>query len=151
MSDSTTPSTIPQEPRTAATAGVEARLVGIKKASQKRTRDAERKADAAIRDLLKHGADINFSSVARVGGVTTAFLHRHPELSARIRDLGAQQRTVTEQRHLDTAVGEGAVVGALRKRLRDQEAAHAAEKKELHARIKELENQVSTLYGKIGP
>lgn len=144
------PSQYPQEPHDAAPGGADARLAGIKKASQKRTRDAERKADAAIRDLLKHGADINFSSVARVGGVSTAFLHRHPELRARIHELGQQQRTVTEERHLNKAVGEGAVVAALRKRLRAQESAHDAEKKMLRARIKELEGQVAVLYGRMG-
>lgn len=33
--------------------------------------------------------------------------------------------------------------------LRDQEEAHNVEKKELRARIKELETQVAALYGKI--
>lgn len=124
------------------------RTRGLQRAAHQRTLDAEKRADAAIRDLRKRGATINFSSVARVGNVTTAFLHRHPDLAPRIRELSAAQKRSIEE-EASPRQGESAVVAALRRKLRDQETAHAAEVKQLHDRVRELESQVAALYGRI--
>lgn len=123
------------------------RTAGPQRATQARTQRAEKAADAAIRDLLKRGATINFTAVARVAGVSAAFLHRHSDLAPRIRDLSRAQTERLRDTHADTAVGESAVIVALRRRAKDQETAHAAQVKELRGRIKELEAQVAALYG----
>lgn len=126
----------------------QARTAGLKRSAQARTLKAEHAVGAAIRDLLKTGAPINFTSVARVAGVSKAFLHRHPELSERIRQLGSSQiETLRDQRA--PATGEASVIAALRRKLKDQETAHVMQVRELRERIKELEAQVAALYGKM--
>lgn len=125
------------------------RTAGLQRAAQARTVRAEKAADAAIRDLVKRGGTINFTAVARVAGVTPAFLHRHPELSARIRELGRAQADAVRDLEVASTTGESAVIGALRRKLKDQEAAHAAQVRELRAKIREMEHQVAELYGRL--
>lgn len=139
----------PAQPETREPARPGARTAGLQRSAQARTQRAEKAADAATRDLLKNGASINFTAVARVAGVTPAFLHRHPDLSARIRELSQRQRGALHEQHVTTATGESAVIAALRRKLHDQEAAHAAQVKELRGRIKELEAQIAALYGRL--
>ena len=110
---------------------------------------AEKAADAAIRDLTKRGATINFTAVARVAGVTPAFLHRHPDLAPRIRELSRAQTDAPRGMYAREEIGESAVIAALRRKLRDQETVHAAQVKELRGRIKGLEAQVAVLYGRL--
>lgn len=126
------------------------RTAGLQRSAQARTQRAEKAANDAIRDLVKRGATINFTAVARVAGVTPAFLHRHPDLSARIRELSDRQRSAVYDQHVTTATGESAVIAVLRRKLHDQETAHAAQVKELRGRIAELERQVAALYGRLG-
>ena len=137
-------------PQPASSGGPDARTRGLKHHAHQRTIQAEKAANAAIRDLLKTGASINFTSVARVAGVSTRFLHNHPTLSTRIRDLAAQQRGAVQEAHAASATGESAVIAALRRKLHEQETAHATEVKQLRGRIKELEQQVAALYGRFG-
>lgn len=137
------------DPPPPANGRLDAQTRGLKNHAHARTQDAERRASQAIRDLLKTGAAINFTSVARVGNISTGFLHRHAELSARIRDLGAQQKGAVEESQALTASGEAAVIAALRRKLRDIETAHEAEVKQLRGRIRELEQQIAALYGRM--
>ena len=131
------------------TPGSAARTAGLQRAAQARTRRAEKAADAAIRDLMKRGATINFTAVARVARVTPAFLHRHPDLAPRIRELSRAQTDAPRGMYAREEIGESAVIAALRRKLRDQETVHAAQVKELRGRIKGLEAQVAVLYGRL--
>lgn len=128
----------------------EARTAGLQRAAQARTARAESAANAAIHDLIKRGATINFAAVARVAGVTPAFLHRHPELSSRIRGLSRQQAEVLHAQHDAGPSGEAAVIVALRRRLKEQDVARATQVSQLRAQIKALEQQVAALYGRMG-
>ncbi|QNK51673.1 transposase [Dermacoccus sp. PAMC28757] len=125
------------------------RTLGLQRAARARTERAEKAADAAIRDLFKRGATINFTAVARVAGVTPAFLHRHRELSTRIRDLSRAQKETTREQCVN-ATGESAVIVALRRKIAEQQSAHDAEARQLRERVRELEHQIAALYGRLG-
>lgn len=129
--------------------GSGARIAGLQRAAQARTQRAEKAADAAIRDLMKRGTTINFTSVARVAGVTPAFLHRHPDLSARIRELSRAQTDGARDKYARGAMGESAVIVALRRKLDYEQTRHRNAEKELRDRIAELEAQVAILYGRL--
>lgn len=138
-----TPSSIGEAPDT------DGRTAGLRRAANARTANAEKAADAAIRDLLKRGATINFAAVARVAGVSRAFLHRHPELSARIHELNATQNEALHEERAAAGGGESAVLVALRRKLKDEQERHTRVEKELRSRIRELEQQVAALYGQL--
>lgn len=127
-----------------------ARTAGLRRAANTRTANAEKAADAAIRDLLKRGATINFAAVARVAGVSRAFLHRHPELSDRIHALNVTQSEALSEERTAAAIGESAIVAALRRKLHEEQTRHREAEKDLRARVRELEQQVAALYGELG-
>lgn len=126
------------------------RTDALRRAGQDRTARAVKAAERGIRALLKDGGQISFRSVARASGVSTKFLHQHPDLSARIRTLRDQQRGTVEATHEATVTGESAVIAALRRQLRDGEERHRAETASLRARIKQQDAQIATLYGRLG-
>ncbi len=68
------------------------RAEALRQAGKKRTQTSVEKAEKAIRQLIKDGGAINFSSVARNAGVSTKFLHQNEELAERIHTLNAQQK-----------------------------------------------------------
>ena len=53
---------------------------------------ATKRAEAALRKLIKSGEEINFRAVAAAAGVSVDFLYRHPELRARIEHLRSRQQ-----------------------------------------------------------
>lgn len=134
------PDSPPADPRTAA----------LRTAAADRTARAVTQAEKGIRALIKDGGQISFASVARASGVSRKFLHGHPDLSARINTLRAQQTGHAEATHKAATSGESAVIAALRRQLREQADRHRAEITALRSRVKEQDRQIATLYGKLG-
>ena len=93
-------------------------------------------SSSEVRELLKRGAPINFTAVARVAGVTSAFLHRHSELSPRIHHLRETQREGTAPPDVNARAAESAVIAALRCKLKEEEATLAHSVQELRRRIR---------------
>lgn len=106
--------------------------------------------EKGLRVLIKDGGQISFASVARASGVSTKFLHQHPDLSSRIRQLRTQQMGGAENAHEATTAGESAVIAALRRQLREQKERHRAEAKDLRVRLAAQERQIAILYGQLG-
>lgn len=133
-----------------AAAGARRRAEALREAARGRTARAEQAVEKGIRALIKDGGQISFAAVARASGVSTKFLHQHPDLSSRIKALRAQQGGLAEARHGESASGESAVIAALRRQLREQQERHRAETKDLRTRLAEQERQIAALYGRLG-
>lgn len=129
--------------------GAQRQVQALRDAAQRRTDKAVKAAEHGIRVLIKDGGQISFAAVARAGGVSTKFLHGHQELAQRIRILAGQQHGVTEDAHEHEATGESAVIAALRRRLRDQQARHKQEVASLRERVREQDRQIQALYGQL--
>lgn len=132
----TAPDTSPEEKRADA----------LRKAGKKRTQEAITRTEKAIRQLIKDGGAINFSSVARNAGVSTKFLHQNQELAERIRTLADQQkgkppRRLTEAR--DT--GDSPIIAVLKKELENEKQ----RTKQLRNQIEELEDANQKLLGRL--
>lgn len=127
----------------------QARDDALRRAARERTERATAAAEAGIRALIKDGGQISFQAVSRAAGVSTKFLHQHPDLSTRIRDLRQRQRGAMEASHETAAEGESAVIAALRRQLREQEHRRRTETTALRDRVKELERQVAVLHGRL--
>ena len=127
------------------------RAKALQEAGKKRTEVAVEKAERAIRQLIKDGGAISFTSVARVGGVSAKFLHNNTELSERIRFLAQQQtnKIPSAPTLSNTANGESSIIAALRTELRREKEAHREQTAQLNERIKELEMQVQVFYGRL--
>ena len=114
----------------------------LRQAAQAKHTAATKRADAALRTLIKTGAQINFRTVATVAGVSVDFLYRHPELRARIEHLRSRQQqasphaVVPPPQH-DQDNDRGVLV-ALTARLR-----------EARGEIAELKAQLATAHGEL--
>jgi hypothetical protein len=64
----------------------------LRQAAQAKHTAATKRAEVALRTLIKTGAQINFRTVATAAGVSVDFLYRHPELRARIEHLRSRQQ-----------------------------------------------------------
>lgn len=130
--------------------GAQRRAEALREAARGRTVRAEQAVEKGLRVLIKDGGQISFASVARASGVSTKFLHQHPDLSSRIRQLRTQQMGGAENAHEATTAGESAVIAALRRQLREQKERHRAEAKDLRVRLAAQERQIAILYGQLG-
>lgn len=130
--------------------GAQRRAEALREAARGRSTRAERAAERGVRALIKDGGQISFAAVARASGVSTKFLHQHPDLSSRIKQLRNQQAGHAETRHDESATGESAIIAALRRQLREQQERHRSEAKNLRRRLAEQERQIAALYGRLG-
>ncbi|KAA9393017.1 hypothetical protein FCK90_14405 [Kocuria coralli] len=131
------------------TSGAEQRAQALRAAAKRRTENAEKAAEHGIRVLIKDGGQITFAAVARASGVSTKFLHQHPDLSQQINQLRTQQTQAAEATWEIHATGESAIIAALRNQLRTQQERHRQETRELRARLSEKETQLAILYGRL--
>ena len=120
--------------------GAERRAEALREAAQAKHQAATKRADAALRNLIKSDEQINFRAVATAGAVSVDFLYRHPQLRQRIEHLRAQHNSVpapaaaTPQPNPD----DRGVVVALTARLRDARREVAELKAQLAAAHGEL-------------
>ena len=125
------------------------REAALRRAGARRSAEAQTAAERGIRALLKDGGQVSFAAVARASGVSKSFLHAHPTLSERIRDLGQQQRGAPRAVHEQATTGEASVIAALRRHIADLEERHKTEVKELRRRLREQDHQIALLYGRL--
>jgi hypothetical protein len=114
----------------------------LRAAAQAKHTTATKRAEGALRTLIKTGAQINFRTVANTAGVSVDFLYRHPQLRARIEHLRSRQQqppppaaVPAPQRDQDNDRG---VLVALTARLR-----------EARGEIAELKTQLAAAHGEL--
>lgn len=137
------------EPTQTRTGNENARDEALRQAGRNRTATAIAKTEKGIRQLIKDGGTISFSSVARTAGVSTKFLHQNEDLATRIRHLAAQQKGAPKRHPETQPTGESAIIAALRRQLHDQEQRHRNQIRDLKKQINELEQQNQVLYGEL--
>ena len=118
----------------------ERRAEVLRQAAQSKRETATRRAEAALRKLIKSDDEINFRAVATAAGVSVDFLYRHPELRARIEHLRARQQRPPSSSKATPEPGqdERSVVVALTARLR-----------EARGEIVELKAQLAAAHGEL--
>ena len=117
----------------------------LAEAAANRTRDAQQRVHATIRQLDADGATVTFAAVAEHARVSRAFLYAHAELRAEIEtlrsiDTAAPARLPVRQRASDTSL-RARLRAALdeNQRQRDELAALREELALAHGRVRELE------------
>lgn len=118
----------------------ERRAQVLREAAQAKRAAATKRAEAALRKLIKSGDEINFRAVAGAAGVSVDFLYRHPELRARIEHLRSRQDRSPSPAALtpEPARDDQAVVIALTARLR-----------EARGEVSELKAQLAAAHGEL--
>jgi len=118
--------------------GAERRAEVLRQAAQAKRLAATKRAEAALRKLLKDDAEINFRAVANSAGVSVDFLYRHPELRPRIEQLRSRQRRAPHVLTPERSGEERNVVLTLTARLRESQGEVAELKAQLAAAHGEL-------------
>ncbi|MEU2990765.1 DUF6262 family protein [Streptomyces griseoincarnatus] len=97
----------------------------LREATRARTQETEKRARTALAELVKTGAPVSFTAVARQAGVSTDFLYRCLELRTQIERHRAKSGTAPAapaDRSDDSSTS--AAVRALSARLTRQQEAH---------------------------
>ena len=115
----------------------ERRAEVLRQAAQTKHAAATKRAEVALRTLIKTGAPINFRAVATAAGVSVDFLYRHPELRQRIEHLRARQTSAPAPAPQPSPDDRGVVV-ALTARLR-----------EARSEVAELKAQLAAAHGEL--
>jgi small-conductance mechanosensitive channel len=113
---------------------------GLRQNAQRKRQESFDKVDRGIKEMIRTKQKINFKTVAAVCGVSKAFLYKESEIKGRIEHLRQQSTEAAciapEQRPSESS--KDALIKTLRERL-----------KVLSEKVKELEHQNATVYGKI--
>jgi hypothetical protein len=117
----------------------ERRAQVLRQAAHANREVATKRAEAALRKLIKGGEQINFRAVATAAGVSIDFLYRHPELRARIEHLRSRQDDARSPAAIpQPGQDDRSVVVALSARLR-----------EARGEVSELKAQLAAAHGEL--
>ena len=114
-------------------------------AAARRTLDAEQRVRAALRELDREDATINFATVAQRARVSRAFLYEHADLRSEIESLRVAQAGAPARLPIRRRASETSLRTRLRAALEDNQRQReelAALRDELaiaHGRVRELE------------
>lgn len=106
----------------------------------------QQRAEAAIRRLVKRRAPISVAAVAAEAGVSSGYLHRHPELGPRIRQL-RDARPANEIRAV--AAASPTITDTLREHIRRLEADHQRQIGALRAENASLRADLESTLGEL--
>ena len=110
----------------------------LREAAQAKRAAATKRAEVALRRLIKAGDQINFRAVATAAGVSVDFLYRHPELRSRIEHLRSQQKSTPAPDHPPPRENDRGVVVGLTARLR-----------QARGEVSELKAQLAAAHGEL--
>ena len=114
---------------------------GLAAYAKQRAEQKLQKVDHAITTLIRENKPVNFNTVARVAGVTKAYLYNHSQLRERIETLRTTQANhSTSQRTASTRTNESRDVLLVAKDRRI---------KELEAENRKLKEDLKGAYGKL--
>lgn len=119
---------------------IQRNVEGLRQNAQKKRQESLDKVDKGIQEMIRTKQKVNFNTVAAACGVSKAFLYKEEKIKVRVEHLRQQSsqstRVAPEQRPSETS--KDALIKTLRER-----------NKALSERVKELEHQNATVYGKI--
>ncbi len=120
----------------------ERNIDGLRTNARKKAETTKRRAEEAIALLLKEQRPVNFKAVAETAHISTAWLYANEDLKMRIIHLRTQQTPRAQVkiplREQASNASKDAMISALRKRAREQEA-----------EIRKLRQQLEVAYGQL--
>ncbi|WP_310411627.1 DUF6262 family protein, partial [Chamaesiphon sp. OTE_8_metabat_110] len=119
---------------------IQRNVEGLRQNAQRKRQESFDKVDRGIKEMIRTRQKINFNTVAAACSVSKAFLYKETAIKERIEHLRQQStesaRIAPEQRPSESS--KDALIKTLKERV-----------KVLSEKVKELEHQNATVYGKI--
>jgi myosin heavy subunit len=79
------------------------KIEALQEAAEQKKREAYKRVEKALQQMLKQNQKINFQTVAHVANVSTAYLYKYPEIKQRIQTLRDQQKNQPKQKKAPSA------------------------------------------------
>jgi hypothetical protein len=119
----------------------------LRAAARRKSENATRRADQAIRQLINNGQPITFRSVARTAGCSIDFVYSNPDIRARIEHLRAQQQDSSPDRSPrdDARLSDSSIVRTLTVQLAELKARYHREVTELRTALAAAQGEILTL------
>lgn len=123
----------------------------LRAAAQRKSQATIRRAETALRTMVKNGEPITFRGVARTAGCSIDFLYGNTELRRRVEQLRAQQQT--KPRPPPPAEGHTAsgVIRALTGQLAELRQCHRMEIEQLRGALAAAHGENLELRRRLGP
>lgn len=123
----------------------------LRAAAQRKSQATIKRAEAALRQMIKNGEPITFRGVARTSGCSMDFLYGNPELRRRIEHLRAQQQNNPSPPAAATDQNaDSNVIRALTAQLADLRRRHRDEIDELRTALAAAHGEDLQLRRKLG-
>ena len=122
----------------------------LRAAAQRKSQATTKRAEAALRQMIKNGEPITFRSVARTSGCSIDFLYANPDLRGRIGHLRAQQQAKPVPARTDGSSVNSNVIRALTAQLAELRRRHRAEVDELRTALAAAHGENLQLRRKLG-
>ena len=119
----------------------------LRKAAQRKSQAASRRAELAIREMVKRGERITFRGVARTAGCSIDFVYSNRDIRARIEHLRAQQQGTPPARtpRDDTRLTDSSIVRTLTAQLTELKQRHQREVTDLRAALAAAQGEILNL------
>lgn len=121
----------------------------LRRAAQRKSEDAARRADAAIRELIRRGDPITFRAVQRESGCSLAYLYGS-EVRQRIEKLREQQTSVTPSPGVEVRESQSSVIRTLTHQLGELRARHHRETTDLREALAAAHGEILSLRRQLG-
>jgi Family of unknown function (DUF6262) len=122
----------------------------LRVAAQRKSQATIKRAEAALRTMIKKGEPITVRSVARTAGCSIDFLYGSPELRRRIEHLRAQQQAKPAPAPSDWSTADSNVIRALSAQLAELRRRHREEIDELRVALAAAHGENLQLRRKLG-
>jgi Family of unknown function (DUF6262) len=122
----------------------------LRAAAQRKSQATTKRAETALRTMIKNGEPITFRGVARTAGCSIDFLYANPELRGRIEHLRAQQQAKPVPARTDGSSADSNVIRALSAQLAELRRRHREEIDELRAALAAAHGENLQLRRKLG-
>jgi hypothetical protein len=124
----------------------------LRAAAQRKSQATTKRAETALRQLIKDGQPITFRGVARTAGCSIDFLYGNPELRRRIDHLRSQQQSKASPPSIaPDFTSDSNVIRALTAQLAELRRRHREEVDELRAALAAAHGENLELRRKLGP
>jgi Family of unknown function (DUF6262) len=122
----------------------------LRAAAQRKSQDTTKRAEVALRAMIKNGDPITFRGVARTAGCSIDFLYGNPDLRGRIEQLRSQQQTGPPPAASNRSAVNGSVIRALTAQVADLRRQHREEITGLRAALAAAQGENLELRRKLG-
>ncbi len=123
----------------------------LRAAAQRKSQATTKRAETALRTMIKHGESIAFRGVARTAGCSIDFLYGNAELRRRIEHLRSQQQAKPAPAPTNGSSVDSNVTRALSVRLAELRRRHREEIDELRTALAAAHGENLELRRKLGP